>query len=373
MVKMLDDFTVNAQYTEEFLKQNPDLMRFIEQTGRQVAYSNNYKGQKIIVAVMDTGTSPHPALGSRLLPGKNMITNYPNTKTIDDNGHGTHTAGLVAGAIWGLAPLVEILPVKVLAGDGGGEWSDMVKALDWIRNFKTGDGRQVSVINMSLSGGERDINETEKAALDAALQRCWDADILPVSSMGNSGIDEKRYPACSQWVCAVGAVDRTKMQAMFATRGNHCDVTQNGVDIISLCNDGGYISMSGTSMSTPIVSGIAALLACEYMVRNKGERISASKLYDAVKAHTRDIGITGTDSTFGAGFCTLQGLNLTLKVEHGSKIAYINGVKYEMKRPVEMLDGYTTMTVRDLVEAMGGDIKWYPQTGEHNTQAEFIL
>lgn len=130
--------------------------------------------------------------------------------------------------------------------------------------------------------------------------------------------------------------------------------------------------MSGTSMSTPKISGMAAVLASEYEQRNK-EPIKEHKLFEGLKMYSVDFGTKGTDKEFGAGYCTFQLLNLVLKVEHGSDVAYVNGVATKMKRPVEMLDGYTTMTVRDLVEIMGGDINWIPQTGEHNTQAEFIL
>jgi len=122
--------------------------------------------------------------------------------------------------------------------------------------------------------------------------------ILVVCSAGNTGITELRYPGAYDEVVCVGAVDVQKKQANFTTQGNQVDVCQVGIDVISAYYEGGYIALSGTSMSTPIISGIACLLACQHKQKFK-ERISETKLYEALKMNTKDLGIKGVDKIYG--------------------------------------------------------------------------
>jgi len=365
----LDDFKVNAVFKADEL--NQDSFNFLNLIGRKAAWSNGDFGQDVIVAMVDTGVNPHPEFGDRLLPGKNFITNYGNTSSKDDNMHGTHTAGSVAGGILcGIAPQVKILPIKVLGADGSGEWDDVAKALNYLADQRL-KGVPIVIASMSLSGGEGDITETEKTNLEAACDRCYAAGVLPICSMGNSAEDEKRYPACFTNVVAVGALDEEMNQAGYATKGSHIDVTARGTKIISAYYQGEYAELSGTSMSTPQVSGGGAVIASEYLRKNS-KLPTAEVLKRMIIRSAKDIFKEGFDNLSGAGRFSLQPLTLSIKVEHGSNIAYVNGVKMELPVPISMAgEGYTMVPLRFIADKSGAEIKWYPQNEIHNTQSEF--
>lgn len=367
-MKLLDDFTLDAVYKSDELTK--DSFNFLELSGRKAMYSQGIYGQGVVVAVLDSGISPHPEFENRLLPGKNCIEGYGNTSWHDDNMHGTHVAGTIAGKTCGIAPKAEILPVKVLTATGGGEWKDVVKGLDYARTWSV-DGKKVKIISMSLSGGSSQITTTERTNLEAAINRCVEAGILVVVSAGNTAKDELRYPACFDSVVTVGAVDWDKQLAQYSTFGNHVDVCQVGSKVISAYYQGEYAELSGTSMSTPVTSGIAALLACANKEKYKTD-ITERKLYEALKMNTKDLGIKGIDKYFGAGFCTLQPLNMTIETELGSKTVKFNGEAVEVDVATQIVDGRTLFEMRSFAERTGAKISWEAENEYHKTSAKFV-
>lgn len=363
----LDDFTIDAVFKDDEL--TIDSFNFLEYSGRKALYSQGIYGQDVVVAVLDTGVSPHMEFGNRLLPGFNAIKNYGNSKSTDDNCHGTHVAGSIAGATCGIAPQCEVLPVKVLRSDGSGEWSDIIRGLDYARTWNK-NGKKVKIISMSLSGGERDITLTEKDNLETAINKCVKSGIAVIVSMGNTSENEKRYPACFDAVIAVTALDQDKEFASYSTYGSHADVSQIGTKIISTYYEGQYLQLSGTSMSTPIVSGIAALLACEYKAKYK-EDIPENTLWNAIRHSTKDLGREGIDSKFGVGFCTLQPLNMTIETEYNSDIVKFNGKKINLDVPVQIINGRTMFPIREFAERTGAAITWEAENEYHKTRAKF--
>lgn len=362
----LDDFKVDAVFKAEEL--NKDSFNFLELSGRKAAYSQGAFGQGVVVAVLDTGVSPHPEFENRLLPGKNFTSS--NTSTLDDNMHGTHVAGTIAGKTCGIAPKAEILPIKVLRGDGSGEWSYVIKALDYVKNW-TSNGKKVKIVSMSLSGGANQITETERNNLEVAINQCIEAGILVVVSAGNTAKDELRYPACFDNVVAVGAVDWERQLAQYSTYGNHVDVCQVGSKVISAYYQGEYAELSGTSMSTPNISGIAAVLVSLNNIKYN-EEITERKLYEALKMNTKDLGIKGIDKYFGAGFCTLQPLNMTIETEFGSKTVKFNGEAVEVDVPTQIVEGRTLFEMRSFAERTGAKISWEAENEYHKTRAKFV-
>ena len=360
----LDKFTVDSVRKNEEL--NRDSFNFINLIGPKTYWSRGYYGERVIIAVVDTGVSPHKEFGDRLMIGKNFIKGYGNTSWHDDNMHGTHCAGSAAG---GIASKSEILPLKVLDASGSGEWVDIIKAIDYARTWSN-NGKKVKIISMSLGCSSSQISDVDKVNLEKSINSCIDEGILVVVSAGNTAKDELRYPASFENVVTVGAVDWNKKIAKFSTFGNCVDVCQIGTDVLSANYEGGYINLSGTSMSTPIVSGIAALLASDYKQRFNAE-IPERKLYEALKMNTKDLGIKGIDKYYGTGFCTLQPLNMTIETEVDSKIVKFNGIPVELDIPTQIINGRTMFAIREFAEQTGAKVSWEAENEYHKTRSKF--
>ena len=370
-INFLDDLTVDALFKSEEL--NRDSFSFLELTGRKTAYSQDNRGAGVVVAVLDTGVSPHPELEGRILEGRNMIPTYASSNYKDDHGHGTHVSGTIAGKTCGIAPEAEILPIKVLDGGGGSQWKYITAGIDYARNWNK-NNKKVNIISMSLSGNSKNINTTERRNLETAINAAVESGILVVCSMGNTSGNEVRYPASFDNVVAVGALDWNRQIANYSTTGNHVDVVQIGTDVVSAWFDNSqgylYATMSGTSMSTPMISGIAALLVSGYKARYK-EDLTERKLYEALKVNTKDLGVNGVDKIYGAGFCTLQPLNMTIETEFGSDIVKFNGVPVKVDVPTQIVDGRTLIEMRSFAEQTGAKVGWEAENGMHKTRAIF--
>ena len=248
-------------------------------------HDKGYDGEGIGVAVIDTGVAPH----TDLVKPQNRITSFidyvkGNTEPYDDNGHGTHVAGIIAGNGYssrgkyvGVAPKANIIGLKALDGNGGGSTSDIIAALSYCIENK--ERYNIKIINLSL--GTPANNNPEKDPLVRAVERCVDAGLTVVTAAGNSGPNEKTIlsPGVSRKVITVGAVDdkrtidtRDDTIAKFSSRGptlqgiQKPDLVAPGVNINSLSNTklDSYTSLSGTSMATPLISGSLALLLNRY-------------------------------------------------------------------------------------------------------------
>lgn len=209
-----------------------------------------------IVAVVDTGVmSNHPDLAGKLLNGYNFVDNNSNWN--DDNGHGTHVAGIAAAitnngiGVAGTAPLNRILPVKSLNADGYGTIETLARGIVYAAD------QGASVINMSF--GSAAYSSLEEEACNYALSK---GSVL-VAAAGNAGTTAPQYPAYLNSVLSVAATDENDQKADFSTYGQWVEVAAPGVDILSTYNNGGYEYESGTSMSAPFVSGLAGLLAAQ--------------------------------------------------------------------------------------------------------------
>lgn len=224
-------------------------------------------GTGIHVAILDTGIdSDHPDLKN--LDKTNSINFVPPTnragrvtgttdptKWDDDNGHGTHCAGIVAGneantnnGMIGVAPEATLHAVKVLDSRGSGQYSWIIAGIDWCVN------NDIHVISMSLSGS------TSTLDLKTACDNAYEAGINIVAAAGNSGKYSVEYPASYDSVISVVAVDRYDKPASFNSWNEYVEIAAPGVDIYSTWNDGKYKTISGTSMACPHVAGIIALM-----------------------------------------------------------------------------------------------------------------
>jgi subtilisin family serine protease len=211
------------------------------------------QGAGVKVAVIDTGIDcTHPDLQCDFSAGTNIAN--PGAEPMDDNEHGTHVSGTIAGrgasgGVLGVAPKAVLIPVKVLDADGAGSLSDIVKGISWATEAG------VDVINMSLGG------ETGSPALAKAVKNAAAKGIVVVCAAGNSGPDPDTvgFPAGYPGAIAVAASDPQDNVAGFSSRGAKVAFIAPGVDVESTVPGGGYKKLSGTSMASPHVAGLAAL------------------------------------------------------------------------------------------------------------------
>jgi subtilisin family serine protease len=241
-------------------------------------------GAGVTAYVVDTGIAANVAdLSDRVGTGATFIAD--GRGTVDCNGHGTHVAGTIAGATYGVAKQARVVPVRVLDCTGNGTWSGVVAGLDWI----VGDHASTTpaVANMSLGGG---VNST----VDAAVQRVIVDGVTVAVAAGNSNANAcNSSPARVAGALTVGATDSSDRRASFSNYGSCLDLFAPGVGITSDWVTGTN-TISGTSMATPHVAGAAAVL----LSRNTGGPLSPSAVASNLvsTATTGVVKVAGTRS-----------------------------------------------------------------------------
>lgn len=213
-------------------------------------------GKNVDVYVLDTGVYvDHEEFEGRAVWGA-TIPKFDYD--MDANGHGTHCAGTIAGKTYGVAKKANIIAIKVLRSNGFGSNSDVIKGVEWAINHHRSKGskNKKSIASMSLGG-------SKSVALEMAISGAVRSGISFVVAAGNDYSDACEYsPAGSKDAVTVGAINSADEMAFFSNYGSCVDVFAPGVDIISSWNDSktSTKSISGTSMATPHVAGVMALL-----------------------------------------------------------------------------------------------------------------
>jgi subtilisin family serine protease len=242
------------KFTVSDTQQNPPSWGLDRVDQRDLPLDNSYtsanNGEGVTAFVIDTGVrATHQTFGGRVSGGFDAIDGDNNPD--DGFGHGTHVAGTIGGAEYGLAKGVAITPVRVLGDDGSGTTEQVVAGIDWVTQNHSGP----SVANMSLGGGA-------DQALDTAVQNSIASGVTYAIAAGNSSADASGFsPARVQEAITVAASDINDAQAEFSNFGSLVDLYAPGVDITSSWNDSdtGTNTISGTSMATPHVAGAAVL------------------------------------------------------------------------------------------------------------------
>jgi aqualysin 1 len=213
-------------------------------------YHFNLTGAGVNAFILDTGLrADHVEFAGRVRPGYSVIADGNGTN--DCHGHGTHVAGTVGGTTWGVAKAVSIIPVRVLDCTGYGLWSGVIAGVDWVANSSL----RPAVANMSIGG-------TPSASLDAAVAGAVSKGVTMVVAAGNNNLDACGYsPARAPSAITVGATSNTDTRASYSNIGSCLDLFAPGTGITSASNIDTTSSkiMSGTSMASPHVAGVAAL------------------------------------------------------------------------------------------------------------------
>ncbi|WP_052339147.1 S8 family peptidase [Gorillibacterium massiliense] len=255
----------------------------------------------VIVAVVDTGVDlNHPDLQGRLVKGYNVFDQSSSAK--DDVGHGTHVAGVIAATVnnsLGIAGMTwnnPIMPVKVLDSSGSGNTYNVAQGIIWAADHGA------KVINLSLG------NYASSSFLQDAIRYAFDKDIVLIAAAGNDNTDKPGYPAAYDEVFAVAATDEGNKKASFSNYGDYIDVAAPGVSIASTYPDNQYAALSGTSMASPHVSALAAL------IRSANPALKNTEVMDIMRKSANDLGNPGKDNQFGYGEINVsQALNLSVQ------------------------------------------------------------
>ena len=303
----------------------------LTQINAQGAWNRAALGGGATIAIVDTGVDlAHPDLVTKLLPGADFVSGETCTPGAQDlNGHGTHVAGIAAASanngigVAGTAPDAKILPVRVLDSTGSGTGADIVNGIKWAAD----QGAQV--INLSIGegfdvGGLFGLSSpVDVDQIAAGVDYAWSKGAVVVAAAGNAMFPFCEYPAASAHAICVAATDSTAFPsgysnfpvrldggvALRAPGGDgsgSCDPTADiwstywpgaSGDMAEQCAPKGYEPLAGTSMATPFVSGVAAIL--------RGAGLSNQQVLDCLKKTSSNGG--SYDPIWGYGIVSAEG------------------------------------------------------------------
>lgn len=217
------------------------------------AWNLTWGSSSVLIAIVDTGISKtHPDLSSKIAGGWNFYNNNSNYN--DDNGHGSHTAGIAAAAtnngigIAGVGFNCRLLAVKVLNASGSGTLSGVANGITWSAN----NGAKVISMSLGASSGS--------STLLNAVNYAWDKGCILVAAAGNNGSTSPTYPAYYSNCIAVASSTSSDMRSYFSNYGSWVELAAPGSSIYSTYKGSSYAYLSGTSMACPHVSGVAGLV-----------------------------------------------------------------------------------------------------------------
>ncbi|MET1179961.1 S8 family serine peptidase [Peribacillus simplex] len=290
----------NVEYAEPnyiFKKmESPNDPAYIDQwhhkkLGTNAAWTKTMGSKELIVAIIDDGIDRnHEDLKGKIVNAYDTIKNRKHI--VPKGAHGTHIAGIIAGSAnngiggTGVAPNVKLMPINVFDGEYANT-ADIIEAIHYAVQQKA------NIINMSL--GDTSYSE----AFNKAVQEAYKKGVLIVAAAGNEGDMGKNvqrvYPAAFSHVISVAATDSRDRRPSYSNYHSTVDIAAPGDDILSTLPYGRYGWMSGTSMATPMVAGVAALIWSNEPKLNKSE--VEYRLYDSAV----DLGAKGKDIYYGNG------------------------------------------------------------------------
>ncbi|MCK5219155.1 S8 family peptidase [bacterium] len=296
---------------------------YLPKINANFAWSIHKGDSSILVAVVDSGVDlDHPDIKERLIPGITIINqeNYtpPSRSGMDDNGHGTHVAGIIAAmtnnnlGISGCSWDGRIMPIKVLNQAGEGMDADIAAGITWAVDAGA------RIINLSL-GGPLEEGAKPPQVLQDAIDYAYGHNCLVIAAAGNSGDTIKHYPAAFPRVLAIAATNPSDQRASYSTFGSDIDMAAPGgsggeafsketgilstywnensriTDFMGGSEAGEYAITAGTSMAAALVSGAAAVIWAYH------DEWSVDQIENQLKSTAQDIGPAGADEETGSG------------------------------------------------------------------------
>jgi len=296
-IKELRKALMNLEFKVRYISENYKMMA-IEGTATIQAVHQNQKwhydmikapqawtvtngSSAVKIAVLDTGIDHnHPSLANFV--NTSLGRTFVGGTTMDVQGHGTHVAGTIAsyGSVSGVMQNATLIPVKVLGDDGSGSLYGITQGILYAANI------DADVINMSLGGGGYN------QSMDEAVQTATSQGTIVVAASGNDGASSISYPAAYSSVIAVGSVTSNRTRSSFSNYGSGLELMAPGSNIYSTYPNSRYTSLSGTSMATPHVAGVAGL------IRAANPNISVSQARQILRDTAQE---AGSSTQYGYG------------------------------------------------------------------------
>lgn len=286
-------------------------------------YHYNYTGAGVHAFIIDTGIrATHTDFQGRVQSGYTAINDGNGTD--DCNGHGTHVSGTVGGLTWGVAKGVSLIPVRVLNCSGSGSWSGVIAGIDFAANSTL----RPAVANMSLGGGA-------SSSVDAAVAGAVNKGVTMVVAAGNDNANACNYsPARAPSAITVGATTSGDARASYSNYGTCLDIFAPGSSITSAWNtsDSATNTISGTSMASPHVTGVAALALAAALAANTTTSPLAVADFLTKNATSGVLSSTGSGSTNRLVYSLAPGApqepvvqTVSVSSMTGSPVSYRNG------------------------------------------------
>ncbi len=259
-----------------------------QQINAPAAWDSTRGDPNLILAVIDTGIDfSHPEFAGRILPGYDFVNKDADPS--DDNGHGTHVAGIAAAGMdnalgmAGIAGQVKILPIKVLNASNVGWMSDVAAGI----TYAVDQGARVINLSLAATG--------ESLAVRDAITYAVSKGVVVIAAGGNDNSSVARYPAVYDSVVAVGATDYNNSRWALSNFGPNIDLMAPGALIWSARPGSTFAFMSGTSMAAPHAAGVAALML------SVNPTLTPDQIKQVLQETAVDMGDAGYDSMYGYG------------------------------------------------------------------------
>lgn len=322
-------------------------------------------GKGAVVAILDTGVdADHVDLKGQVIASRDFTGS--SSGPADRNAHGTHCAGIVAarndeGGLVGVAPDAKILNAKVLSDSGSGSDNGIANGIRWAVQ------QGADILSMSLG------SSGESQSIKSAIQDAIAAGKIVIAAAGNSGPGQGTvgYPGGTQGVVCVGATDPNNAVARFSSRGPQLTIAAPGVQIDSTVPGNRYALMSGTSMATPYVAGVAALFVSH--AKANGQPHTQADFVKALTATARDLGRPGRDTDYGFGLAQPVPLLATITPKRGSFLELIKQIIQFLKENPEVVQFLLDLLKQAFRKAEDGSLSRAEGLGNWLSLLRFLM